>query len=176
MRWLNFFILIYVTLGIQIGLGGYSNIGQAQPNFVLLVGVFVAMNAPRDAALLGCFLLGFVQDLLTTSPLGLYALETSLVGLLVVSTQEIVYREHFLTHMFLGFVGALLAAIITLIHSGIYPYFHAGVRSPRPTVGGLIGGALYTGLLAPIVIGILQRLRKLFGFRPGRSHGNRRSL
>src|SRR4051794_26128646 len=127
MRWFSFFILAYVTLGVQIGLSGYATLGSARPNFALIVAVFIAMNAPRDAAVLGCFLLGLGQDLLTPSPLGLYALEYALLGMFVVATQDLLYREHFLTHMTLGFVGALLTGLITLIHGWIYPIFHSGV-------------------------------------------------
>ena len=52
---------------------------------------------------------GVMQDLLTQTPLGLYALSYGLVGMFVVSTQEVVYREHPLTHFSLALVGGLLA-------------------------------------------------------------------
>ena len=159
MRWFSFFILAYVTLGVQVGLSGYATLGNARPNFVLIVAVFVAMNAPRDAALLGCFLLGLAQDLLTPSPFGLFALEYALLGMFVTTTQDLLYREHFLTHMTLGFVGALLTGLITLIHGWIYPLFHGGVKVSRASIGTMITGAFYTALLAPILLFVLQRMR-----------------
>ena len=63
MRWLAFFILAYVMLGLQIGLSGFIEIHHA-PNFLLLVVVFIAINACRDTALAACLLLGLLQDLL----------------------------------------------------------------------------------------------------------------
>src|SRR5204862_1426264 len=63
MRWLSYFILAYLMLGLQAGLAPYVRAGGAPPNFVLLTALFIALNAPRDASLLGCFGLGLMQDL-----------------------------------------------------------------------------------------------------------------
>src|SRR5947208_13176030 len=104
MRWPAYFILAYLAIGLQIGLGEYVRVGGAMPNLVLLAVIFIALNAPRDAALLGCFGIGMIEDLVGLHPLGLYALAYSLVGMFVVSTQELVYREHPVTHFTLGFV------------------------------------------------------------------------
>src|SRR5436305_14664380 len=107
MRWLPFFILAYVMLGVQVGLSGFDQVYRGRPNFVLLAVVFIAVNAHRDAGLLGCFLLGLMQDLLTQSPLGLNAMAYGAIGMLVIGLQEVVYREHFLTHIALGLAGGL---------------------------------------------------------------------
>jgi hypothetical protein len=74
----------------------------------------------------------------------------------VVSTQEIVYREHPFTHLSLGFVGSLLVAAVVLVN-GL-------VRPPRVSPGALFGTACYTAALAPIVLWGLQRLKRTFGF------------
>ena len=169
MRWFPFFILAYVVLGVQLGLSGYVDVYRAQPNFVLLAAVFVAVNAQRDAALLGCFLLGLMQDLLTQSPLGLTAFSYGLIGMFVVSTQEIVYREHFLTHLSLGFAGGLIYAFIVFAHGLLYPLLHASRGFLRPSLGPLFAGAVYTAILAPLLMYLLQRMRKPFGFRPLRA-------
>ena len=168
MRWLPYFILAYIALGVQSGLGAYAQVGRATPNFVLLAAVFIAVNAKRDAALLGCFILGLMQDLLTSSPLGLWALAYGAVGLFVVSTQEVVYRDHFLTHFSLGLAGGLISGAVVLLHGLVYPMLHPAWRLGRPGIMALIASAFYTALLAPLVLGILQRAKKVFGFRPSR--------
>src|ERR1700749_2562039 len=89
MRWLTYFILAYLTLGLQIGLAGHIALGGARPNLVLLAVIFIAINAPRDAALLGCFVLGLLQDLTTQQPLGIFALSYGLVAMFTISTQQI---------------------------------------------------------------------------------------
>src|SRR2546429_9086475 len=62
MRWLAYFIFAYLVLALQIGLAPYLAYQGAAPNFVLLAVVFIAINAPRDAAPLGCFSPGVLQD------------------------------------------------------------------------------------------------------------------
>jgi rod shape-determining protein MreD len=160
MAWVPYFILSYITLGLQIGLRGYFEIGQAWPNLVLLVVVFIAVNAPREAALLGCFMLGVMQDLATQQTLGLFSLSYGLVAMFTVSTQQVVYREHPLTHFTLALVGSIMTSVVLFIHGWIHP--------PRPSPMAMFYSALYTAVLAPIVLGVLQRLRRAFSFQPPR--------
>ena len=98
MRWLAYVILAYIAIAVQIGLGPYVRYRGAQPNLVLLAAVFIALNAPRDAALLGCFCMGVLQDLVTQQPPGLFALSYGLTAMVAVSVHQVVYREHPLTH------------------------------------------------------------------------------
>ena len=160
MRWITYFILAYLALAIQAGIAPYVRWNRAPPNLVLLAVIFIAINAPRQAALLGCLCLGLMQDLLTQSPLGLYALSYGLVGMFVVSTQQVVYREHPLTHFSLALVGGLLTAFVLLLQGLIH----------RPGIGAwsLLITTIYTAILAPFVLGILQRLKRAFAFQPSR--------
>jgi rod shape-determining protein MreD len=165
MRWPVYFILAYVATGLQIGLGEFMRVGAARPDLVLLAVIFIAIHAPRDAALLGCFGIGMMKDMTTLSPLGLYALAYSLAAMFTVSTQELVYRAHPVTHFSLAFVGSLLAGAVVLIHGWI--------RGPSAPVGEVFGNALFTALLAPVVLGLLSLARKVFAFssrRRGRAY------
>jgi rod shape-determining protein MreD len=176
MRWLTYFILAYVAVGVQIALRGYFDIKGAEPNLVLLVVIFVAVNAPREAALGGAFLLGVMQDLLTLQPMGVWAVCYGLVAMFVISTHEIVYREHPLTHFSLALTGGILCTIVIVVHGWIYPMIHgrgmpAGPHNPeavllqRPSAIGLLAGTIYTAILAPLVLGALQRMKRAFAFR-----------
>ena len=159
MRWPVFFILVYLAIGIQIGMGDLVGIGGAgaQPDLVLLAVIFIAIHAPRDAALLGAFVIGIVKDTTTLSPLGLYAIAYSLVGMFVISTQEYVYRAHPVTHVTLGFFGSLLAGAVVLIHGWI--------KGPPASMSEVFGSALYTAILAPLVLGALNLAKGAFSFR-----------
>src|SRR5215212_5135764 len=128
MRWLAYFIFAYLALGIQVGLNGYVGIQGAQPNFVLLLVVFIALNGARDQALLGAFLLGIMQDLLTLQPMGTWAFSYGLVAMSVFSTQEIVYPEHPLTHFSLALSGGILCGVVLTLQHWVYPTLHGGVR------------------------------------------------
>ena len=176
MRWLTYFILAYFALGIQVALRGFVDIKGAEPNLVLLVVIFVAVNASREAAVLGAFMLGVMQDLLTLQPMGVWAVCYGLVALFVISTHEIVYRDHPLTHFSLALAGGVLCTVVLLIHGWVYPWIWgrgdpAGPHNPemvptfRPGALNLLAGALYTAVLAPFVLGGLQRVKKAFAFR-----------
>ena len=159
MRWPAFFILVYVAVGLQIGMGDFVRIGGAgaRPDLVLLAVIFIAIHAPRDAALLGAFTIGLVKDMTTLSPLGLYAIAYSVVGMFVVSTQEYVYRAHPVTHVTLGFAGSLVAGAVVLIHGWI--------KGPPASFAEVFGSALYTALLAPVILGALNLAKGAFSFR-----------
>ena len=177
MRLFAYFILAYLTLGLQLGLGHYANFGGAAPNLVLLAVIFIAANARRDAALLGSFSLGLMQDLLGLGPPGLYAVAYGLVALVVLRTQHSVYRDHPLTHVSVALVGGLIVALVVTAHGWVRPagpkivdggLAIAAVRAP---VGRLFVSALYTAVLAPPVLWILKHSRRAFAFRTARARG-----
>ena len=172
MRWLPYLILAYVTLGVQIGLGTYVSWHGASPNLVLIVALFLALNAPRGAALLGCFSLGLLQDLLSTTPPGLYALSYGLVALVVVSASHVIGREHSLTHLGLGLFGGLVTAAVLSLHLILRPpggrvtdASGAALPAIRGPMLPLFIAAGYTALLAPAMLWILQRLKRPFAFQ-----------
>lgn len=175
MRWAAYFILAYLFVGMQVGLRGFLDFAGASPDLVLLAVIFIAINAPRDAALLGAFGLGLTQDLLTLQPLGLYALGYSLTAMFIVSTQEIVYREHPLTHFSLALVGGVIIGILLMLHTWIWPGLPGvttatGERLP-PLHSGLVShllSALFTACLSPFVLFILMRIKTVFAFQAGR--------
>lgn len=177
MRLLPYILLAYIALGVQVGLGQYVAVRGASPNLVLVAAVFIGLFAPREAALMGCFGLGLMQDLLTRQPLGLYALSFGLVGLLVVGVQQMVDREHPLTHVALGLVGGLIVAAMLLLHGAVHPpavrtvsgaaaETAAGVRPDRLPVSTELLRAVYTAAVAPFMVGLLLKLKRSFGFKP----------
>ena len=160
MRLPAYFILAYVAIGLQLGAGEYLRIGSARPDLVLLAVIFIAIHAPREAALLGCFGIGAMQDLVTLSSLGVYALSYSLAGMFTISTQELVYKANPITHFALGLAGALLSGAVILVHGWI--------KGPSAPISQVLANALYTAAVAPIVLGLLNLSRKAFSFRQPR--------
>jgi rod shape-determining protein MreD len=148
---------------VQIGLSGYIRFGGAPPNLVLLAALLVALNAPREPALLGCFGLGLMQDLLTQQTLGMYALCYGLIALFVISTQGMLNREHPVTHLSVAFIASSIVSAIFLLHDMLR-------AAPDQRIGftRMLYTTLYTTLLAPFVLGGLQRLRRVFGFQKQR--------
>lgn len=174
MRWLSYILLAYLAIALQIGLSPFIAYNGAAPNLVLLAVIFIAVNAPRDAALLGCFVLGLLQDLVTQQQPGLFALSYGLVAMFVVGTQQVVYREHPLTHFSLALAGGLVTAFVLLLHGWVHPpspRLNEGntvLPAVRPSAAVELTRALYTSILAPFVLAALQRMKRLFAFQPGR--------
>jgi rod shape-determining protein MreD len=171
MRMLPYILLAYVALGIQVGLGRFVEWNGAQPNFVLLAVVFIAVNAPRDAAMLGCFGIGALQDLMTAQPLGLNAMAYGVVAMILSSTQSTVYRSHPLTHVSLAALGGGMAMAFVWFHALIWSRSGATDAEPAAVRAGfvtLLLGVLYTAALAPLALWPLQRIRRAFGFTPNR--------
>jgi rod shape-determining protein MreD len=173
MRWFSYIILAYLAVALQIGLAPYVAYRGAAPNLVLLAVVFIAVNAPRDAALLGCFLLGFFQDLVTQQQPGLFAFSYGLVALLVVGTQQVVYKDHPLTHFSLAMAAGFMTAVIIILHDRIRPPVlktvdGKAIRAIRPSATIELTRVLYTAILAPVLLGVLRKAKGIFGFQSGR--------
>ena len=164
MRWLSFFILAYVMLGLQSGLARAIEWKSASPDFVLLAVIFLALNAPRDTALLACFILGLLRDLSGDGTLGLFALSYGVVAVIVAGVQQAVNRKHPVTHFLLALIGGIVVAIVLALHGWIRPPEPGG----RPPMGPLIYSAIYSAALAPVVLSALQKIIRLFRFQTAR--------
>jgi rod shape-determining protein MreD len=160
MNWVAFILLGYGAMGLQTGLGSFARLGSsdggAAPNFGLIALVFIALNANWQAALLGGFILGALQDLATQQPFGLFAFSYGLAAMAIASVAQSVYRLHPLTHFFCTLMAGCLTALILSAHG-----WARHVSVPLVTT---FAGALYTAILAPFLIGGLQKMRKLFAF------------
>jgi rod shape-determining protein MreD len=159
-RWPIYFILAYLAAGLQLGLGDYLSLAGARPNLMLIAAVFIAINAPRDAALLGCFALGVMQDLLTLDRLGLHGLAYGVFAMMASGQATGNIRTNAFAHFLFALVGGLVTAMVMLSYSRIH--------GPSRSIGVELWGALYTALLAPLVIWALNRLRSYFSFEPAR--------
>jgi rod shape-determining protein MreD len=169
MRWPAFAILAYLIIAIQIGLGGFINFGSASPDLILPIAVFIAINARREDALIACFILGLLHDLFTPQPAGLYAFSYGLVGLFVVGARPAVYRDHPLTHFFVTLAGALVTGAVILLNEWAYPILHHAIDAPKPSISRILASAVYSALLAPLLLGLLVRVKWVLGFRTPRA-------
>jgi len=163
MRAITYLILSYFALGAQVGLSPFIRVGGAPPNLVLLAALFIALNAPREPALLGCFLLGLMQDVLTQQTLGIYALSYGIVAMFVIGTQQLLYRDHPLTHISITLAAAIICAMVILLHGAFRLPPERRVDASR-----LIYSTMYTTALAPFLLGVLQKMKRPFGFQTRR--------
>lgn len=157
MRLLPYILLGYLAVGLQVGLSGYVRLGGAAPNLVLIVAVFIALFAAKDVALLSCFVLGLMQDLLTQQSLGLYAFSYGLTAFLISSAASMLYRDHPLTHAAVVLGASVQTWLLLVIHGWIF--------GPRPSVSAVVVSTLVTALLAPPAMWALLKMRPMLGMR-----------
>jgi rod shape-determining protein MreD len=174
MRWLPLFILAYLIVGIQAGAGAFLRIGNGPPpNLVLLAVGFIAINAPLSAAITGCMIIGLFQDITTGQPPGVFAFSYGLFAYVVSRWRWLPPRGSPITDLVIGFTGSVLTAAVLYIQGLVHPDVPAHtlpdgahVAAVRVSLGTLFLAGLYTTLLAPIVMGLLHRVRTVFNFAP----------
>jgi rod shape-determining protein MreD len=153
LRWLSFILLAYVMLGLQVGLYAFAPI-----NFVLIAVVFIVVNATREPAVIACFILGVLHDLIVgAGPIGQYALAYCCVALLVAGDERAIASDHPATHFLVTLFGSIIVAIVLKILS----VWH-GIGTSILT--DLLTG-FYTAIAAVVVLYVLSKLRKKFRFR-----------
>lgn len=154
MRIIPTLLLAYVVLAVQSGLAPFIAVRGASPNLMLPIVIFVALYAPRETALVGVYVLGLMQDVLSQEPLGLHPLVYAAVAFATRATQPALQRNHWLTQVILAVAGAVLHALALWL---------AGWRMPpRPTLDVLANAAIYTAVLTPLILRGLGAMRGVF--------------
>ena len=112
MRWPIFAIAAYLAVVLQVGLAPHVAVRDIQPEFMLLLAVFIALSAPIRTAVIGCGILGLLLDLIASpyplvqtdprSPaaatlIGPYTLGYMAGAYLVVQLRPMLFRQHPLT-------------------------------------------------------------------------------
>ncbi|HET6247017.1 MAG TPA: rod shape-determining protein MreD [Tepidisphaeraceae bacterium] len=172
MRFAAYFFLTYFMLGLQVGISRYITIHGAAPNLALLAVIYISLNAPRNAALLGSFAIGLTQDLLSAQTPGLYAFSYGLVAMMTVGLHHLVKRTHPITHLTVALIGGLITAFVLLLHSLIHPAAaafvsegHGKLSAVRIPAGTEFVRVLYTAAIAPLVLYGLDKIRGVFAFQ-----------
>ena len=73
--------------------------------------------------------------------------------------------EHHRGGFFITLLASVLTALVVIFNNWAYPILHASSAQSRQPILALLGGALYTAALAPIIMGLLGKTKPLFGFR-----------
>jgi rod shape-determining protein MreD len=193
-RWIVFVVAALIGVVFDTGLSEVLRIeklGHIRPSLCAVVAVFVALSAPRTAALWACFVLGLLLDLShpvtvaenrVTYLIGPYALGYLVGGWLVVSGRAMVFRRRPLT---IGVMTVLCLGAAQLVAVGFYvlrsrqwypgePIFWTET-SAWAELGVRLLTVLYSGLLAVPVGWLLVQTIGLWGFQtvPHRSQAIR---
>jgi rod shape-determining protein MreD len=113
--WLRLIVEIFLVLSAQAGLSELIEIGGYRPDFVIIYLVFRYQSVSSYQLVLGGFLLGFLQDLLSGGFLGVSALAKTIAAFLLTK----LFRKEGPLHNVSFAAGAALCFII---HDFIYQY------------------------------------------------------
>ncbi len=184
MRWIVFVVFALIGLVFDTGLSEVLRIeklGQVRPSLCAVVAVFVALSAPRTAALWACLVLGLLLDL--SHPLtiaynrvayliGPYALGYLLGGWLVLAGRPMVFRRRPLT---IGVMTVLCLLAAQLVAVSLYVIrsqtWYPGQAlfwtdtTAMAELGVRLLGVVYSGLFAIPVGWLLVQTVGLWGFQ-----------
>lgn len=168
MRWIPFFILLYLATALQAAhLGQFSAAGYFHIEYLPLLAIFYAMFAATDSAPLACFWCGLVYDLTSSGPLGLQAILLAMIGLGIIPIRKHIFRANPVSQAVLTCLGVLLFMIArSLVEWLVFPTAGGawGGIGLATQVGLIASSTLYTALVAPGLFRLLFLLGSLLGF------------
>ena len=143
-------ILLQSTLLHAIELGG------VHPDLALLVLIFVAMRRGAMVGQVSGFVSGFVEDLMSVSPLGFHALLRTVVGFLYGLLSGNVFIDPFLMPIILAVIATILKGFLAGVVSAVF-----GIASSGFVIftGRIWIEAGYNGLVAPFLFALLSLVR-----------------
>jgi len=181
MRWITFFILLYVMAVLQFGrLGGVPHGDGAWPRveYLLILAIFYGLYAAEGAAPLCGLICGVVYDLGNLNEMvGTHAVPLALITVLVVKIRLSIFREHFVSQFLITLLAILGFSVLEVITRLLVtaPLDSGSVWS---TFGHLAANAVYTAAVAPVFYWFFFRFQPLLGFTlhgsRGRGHEGRR--
>ncbi|UCG15905.1 MAG: rod shape-determining protein MreD [Phycisphaerales bacterium] len=171
MRWLTFVVCAVVVVTLQVTVAHRLEWYGAQPQWILVLAVFFALNGRSVDVLIGVWILGAVADLHTMARFGLLSLSYGLTGAVVYRAREYLYREHPVTQFCVTFIVCLLIefglSIYRISSTGAAPGA-VSVMARQP-----LFVSLYTALWAVPIHLVLLRFHRALGIMPARMRGRR---
>ncbi len=157
MKFLTLAGILVANLVLQSAVFPHLRVFGVKPDSLLVIVVSYALiNGSLGGAILGLFG-GLLQDILFSKYIGLYALQYMLVGYMV----GMVYQKVYIDRVFLPVLFTIGSYAIKEILMFVLVFFIGhDINLPITLLGIIIPGALYTGLLMPIVHYGMSQLHK----------------
>ncbi|MEM6854133.1 MAG: hypothetical protein AAF593_06970 [Planctomycetota bacterium] len=182
MNWIVFSITAYVFFALQAGLEPAWAVGDATPNLLLILAVFVGVSARKPAVPWAMLVVGVLLDLIP-GPLkdqgvilGPHAVGYLVGGYAVLQLRNLLFRESTVTIVLMVFaVGGFAALVETLIYAlrGLPWLANQGLGwSTTEQLWRRLQELIYTAALAVPIGLLLQSTRKIWGFT-GRAKSER---
>lgn len=147
-------LLGVVALAAEVTVLATQTLWGARLELLLLLACFAALySRDRTQAVWACWTLGFLKDLASPTPLGLFALLFLAAGWAIARMRQVLFREHPLTQAGVAFACAaavvLVDALAAAVSAGRLPWDFVLARA--------FSAALFAAAAAPVVIYVVTR-------------------
>ena len=175
----GFVVVLWVVLGLDWGLRSSLELGSTGivPSLLAVLLTFVCVRAPKGAALWSAIVIGVLIDLLrdvsldgrdeTTVVVGPAAVGAMAAAALVLNVRGLLYQRNVVSIAILsGFAAVLMnltAAMLLVIRSRV-----DDVIAPGSQLSTALGSAVYTAVVALLVLPVLMAVSGLMGLRAER--------
>lgn len=152
-------VALLFAFTLQITWAGLLEVGGVTPDLLLLLGLVAAWRAPARAAIVACWAAGLAKDLGSSAHLGSHAALFALAGAAISLGRSLLYLEHPVVQMAVGFFGA------AVVNGGFLcgSVLTGAEGAPADLALRVLGAAAYTACCAPFVLGPLDRIRPWLG-------------
>ena len=136
-----------VTALLELTVGPYLRIGDAQPHLVLVLGVVVTIAVGLEAGLVWAFVGGLALDVLADRPLG----SSAFALLLCVGGASVLARSFARLRPIIPIVAVF---VLSLAYSMILYVTFGALGAPIPLddpLGAMLPGAIYDAVLAAVI-------------------------
>ncbi|MFH1867554.1 MAG: rod shape-determining protein MreD [Candidatus Omnitrophota bacterium] len=155
---LTLFIFTVIAGLIQMTAFDYIGFFGIKPDLLLITVVFFSLSCTRNISIKSALIAGFIKDITSSATLGNYALSFLLAALLLNYYQRRIYREAAHTQVMVNFLSYLLMSAVVIMLNLVSSETHF---SYYPYLGVVFKGALYTGLVSPLVFFIYSRVLRI---------------
>ena len=177
MRWITFFILLYLMAALQVShLLGIPHVHSPEwpaIEYLPILAIFYALYATDSYAPHAGLLCGLLYDLTNADMIGTNAVPLALVAFLIVRVRLSIFREHFMAQLLITLFAILLFALFSLPMRYLAHAPFAGL-SLWSHLAAISGNAVYSSVIAPLLFLLFFRFPSLLGFtsQGPRTRGN----
>src|SRR5436305_2088277 len=173
MRWPPFLILLYLMTALQVShfLGIPHRTTWPLIEYLPILAVFYALYAAEGAGPICGLICGVMYDL-SNGPemIGTNAVPLALVAFLVVRIRLSIFREHFISQLFITLLAILTFGVLSIMMRVVVGGTLQGNSAWSHFVY-VAGNGVYSCIVAPFLFWIFFRFQPLLGFSSHRARG-----
>ena len=147
MKLLLIIIFELILINLHFLLSRYIGIFELQPIPLLILAIFFLLKAEEEYVLPLLIITGILTDCFFSNKIGPFLLIYLLCALFFKDSRNMMYKDHFMTHVFFAFAISLVGVFSIYLVGGIFT-----LRAP-------IIVSLYNALLTPVLYFVFDQIK-----------------